>query len=301
MFNNIYIWYFYQSGMVIKTVYFGNNKDILTTLDNNSELMHAVIKNSNGKDYWIEPLKRELYLRKILYHTPETLKNNDEIYDVLKSSNPDLLVCCGYHLRIPQKILDIPKIASINIHPAFLPKYRGQHVIQWALANGEQYTGVTLHHMTDKFDEGDIISQKKIEILPEDNALTLHSKIHKTGSILLETILSDLESGKTITRIPQNHSEATYYHARKPEDGKIDWNKTPEEINNLVRALVYPWPGAYTEYYGEKMIIDGFKFFKPSEYSKLNLKDTKLTDKIILSGKHGIYMISPENIRNPIL
>jgi len=281
----------------MKTVYFGNNKDIFDSLYKNSEIVGAVIKNAPDSDYWISPLKNDLVTKGILTYSPDTLKNQDELYSALLDKNPDLLVCCGYHLKIPQRFLDIPKVASINVHPAFLPKYRGQHVIQWALINGEKYSGVTLHHMTDKFDEGDIINQRQIEILPEDNALTLHSKIHKTGANLLEDVLKKLDSGQPISRIPQNHSEATYFNARKPEDGKIDWDKTPEEIHNLIRSLVHPWPGAYMEHDGQKLIIDGFEFEKLLDNNK-DFPSMQGDKKLRIIGRHGLYTIDPKNIRN---
>jgi UDP-4-amino-4-deoxy-L-arabinose formyltransferase/UDP-glucuronic acid dehydrogenase (UDP-4-keto-hexauronic acid decarboxylating) len=117
--------------------------------------------------------------------------------------------------------------------------------INWVLVNGEQETGVTLHYMTPRPDDGDIVCQRRIAIAYDDTALSLHEKAATAAASMLDDILPRLKQG-TAPRIPQDHVQATYYGGRRPEDGVIDWSATAEQIRNLVRAVTRPYPGAFS-------------------------------------------------------
>jgi methionyl-tRNA formyltransferase len=282
----------------LKSVFFGNNIDIFDALNKNSDVKAVFTKNISDYNYWITPFKKNVGERNIPIFSPNSLKNNTNIINTINSMDLDLLVCCGYHLRIPKEIISSPKIASINVHPAYLPSYRGQHVIQWALINKEPFTGVTLHHMVEKFDEGDIIDQKKIDILKDDNALTLHKKIHIEGSKILENIIFNIYSGKNLPSKKQDSSIASYFSARKPEDGEIDWKDDVTNIKNKLRALVYPWPGAYTIYDGKKIIIDSFDFKEISCPDEVVGTKYFYDGKFKIFGKNALYTMSKKDIRN---
>ncbi|NWF93244.1 MAG: bifunctional UDP-4-amino-4-deoxy-L-arabinose formyltransferase/UDP-glucuronic acid oxidase ArnA [Syntrophaceae bacterium] len=171
----------------------------------------------------------------------------------IKELNPDILFSFYYRQIIQPEILDIPKAGCLNLHGSLLPKYRGRAPINWVLVNGEKETGVTLHYMTPRPDDGDIVAQERIAISDDDTALTLHRKVAWTAERLLDEILPRIKNG-TAPRIPQDHSQATYFGGRRPKDGEIDWFKKAREIRNLVRAVTKPFPGAFS-FIGERKCL----------------------------------------------
>jgi len=139
--------------------------------------------------------------------------------------------------------LSIPKHGFLNVHFSLLPKYRGAAPIQWALINGETETGVTLFWLDEGMDTGPILLQKKVPILPEDNADSLRNNLVEIGVICLEVALGMIELGK-IAGEPQAGA-ASKAAILKKEDGQIDWNKPAEAIWNQMRGMT-PWPGTYS-------------------------------------------------------
>jgi methionyl-tRNA formyltransferase len=243
----------------INTIFFGNNSLILDCL----------IENSNVKSVFCQPLDKNNVNRieiteitdkySIPFHEPD----KKELYnytDYIGNLNPDLMVVCGYKYIIRNEIFNIPKFKSINIHPSYLPNYRGQHVVNWAIVDGENETGVTIHFVDEGIDTGDIIVQKKIPILFEDSANTLHDRIYHEAYELLKHVLNTISSGKALEAKKQDDSKASYFRPRNPEDGLIEWNRDGIEIYNLIRALVKPWPGAYSYIKDKKIIFWGARF-----------------------------------------
>jgi UDP-4-amino-4-deoxy-L-arabinose formyltransferase/UDP-glucuronic acid dehydrogenase (UDP-4-keto-hexauronic acid decarboxylating) len=167
----------------------------------------------------------------------------------IKQLKPDIIFSFYYRDMVKSAILDIPPKGCLNLHGSLLPKYRGRCPINWVLIHGEKETGITLHYMTPKPDDGDILDQKKFAISDEDTARSLFDKSAKAAAELLDEILPKIKSGKAI-RHPQDHSKATYFSGRRPEDGQIDWSKPAEDIRNLIRAVSRPYPGAFS-YIGE--------------------------------------------------
>ena len=168
----------------------------------------------------------------------------------IKGEKPDILFSFYYRQILQRDILDIPKSGCLNLHGSLLPKYRGRVPINWVLVNGERETGVTLHDMTPRPDDGDIVAQERIAISDDDTALTLHRKTALAAERLLDGILPCILDG-TAPRIPQDHRQATYFGGRRPSDGEIDWFKTAQEVRNLVRAVTKPFPGAFS-FIGER-------------------------------------------------
>jgi UDP-4-amino-4-deoxy-L-arabinose formyltransferase/UDP-glucuronic acid dehydrogenase (UDP-4-keto-hexauronic acid decarboxylating) len=158
---------------------------------------------------------------------------------------PDVIFSFYYRHMVRKSILDIPPAGCLNLHGSLLPRYRGRCPINWALVNGEKETGVTLHYMTPKPDDGDIVAQEKIGIGPDDTARTLMDKAVKTAARLLDATLPLIASGRA-PRTPQDPALASYFGGRKPDDGEIRWDKTAPEVRNLVRAVTQPYPGAFT-------------------------------------------------------
>lgn len=177
----------------------------------------------------------------VLVLQPENLK---EEYMSIIDLKPTLIVTCAYGQIVPRELLVYPTYGCINVHASLLPKLRGGAPIHRAIIEGHKKTGITIMHMNPRMDEGDIISQKEIEILDADTASTLHDKLSILGrDLLLETLPGIIDG--TASREEQDHSKATYAFNIKKEDEKIDFNKNVRNIYNQVRGL-NSWPGAYT-------------------------------------------------------
>ena len=166
--------------------------------------------------------------------------------DKIRAFQPEILFSFYYRDLLSQAILDIPKAGCFNLHGSLLPKYRGRAPINWALVNGESQTGVTLHHMTPRADDGDIVATRGVTIDAQDTAKTLNEKVVAAAAMLLDEILPAIKTGKA-PRTPQDHSQATYFGRRTAADGAIDWNKPASTLHNLVRAVTRPYPGAFTQ------------------------------------------------------
>ena len=166
-----------------------------------------------------------------------------EDYEEIINLNPDIIVTCAYGQIIPKVILDCPRLGCINVHASLLPKLRGGAPIHKAIIDGYKTTGITIMYMDVKMDNGDIISQKEIEITDSDNLESLHDKLSVLGKeLLLETLPSIIEG--TNTRTKQNEADVTFAYNITREEEHIDFNKTSREVFNQIRGL-NPWPSAY--------------------------------------------------------
>ena len=171
--------------------------------------------------------------------------NAAEVVARVAAARPDFLFSFYYRAMLKAPLLALPSCGALNTHGSLLPKYRGRVPINWAIIHGETETGATLHYMTTKPDDGDIVAQTAGPILPDDTAKEVFDKVTVAAEITLHEALPGLVAG-TAPRRPQDASLASYFGARKPEDGVIDWSKSATEIHNLVRAVAPPYPGART-------------------------------------------------------
>ncbi|MCQ2399944.1 MAG: methionyl-tRNA formyltransferase, partial [Clostridia bacterium] len=187
--------------------------------------------------------------------------------DDLKALKPDLMITCAFGQILSKEILDIPTFGTINIHASLLPKLRGSSPIQWAVINGEKETGVTIMFTDVGVDTGDIVMQKKIEILPDETAGELFDRLSVLGGETVVEALKNIVNGN-YTRTPQDHALATHTVMLKKEDGKIDFNRTTDEVYNFIRGM-NPWPVAYFYIGGEQIKV--FKMEKVSgEFSSVS-------------------------------
>ncbi len=162
----------------------------------------------------------------------------------LRALQPDLIVTVAYGQMLPPAILDLPRHGCLNVHTSLLPKYRGAAPIQWAIANGDTETGVTLMKMDAGLDTGPIVSQLATPIRSEDDSATLHDRLAQLGAELLAQTIPDYVTGK-IQPAPQPAAGVSHAAKIKKEDGRIDWNQPAQTIWNRLRAFT-PWPGAFT-------------------------------------------------------
>lgn len=174
---------------------------------------------------------------------------NQEVYQQIKNLKPDILVLVAYGKILPKEILAIPKIAPINIHPSLLPKYRGPAPLQAPIIKGDKYTGVTIMKMTEKMDEGDIYLKARYLLKPDETAQTLEKSLESIAKDLTHHVIHYLALKKMKSR-PQDPAKASYTKLIHKEDGKIDLNKPPKNLERMIRAY-YPWPGVWGDYNGK--------------------------------------------------
>jgi len=187
-------------------------------------------------------------------YCPKKLSTDTEFLRTVERLSPDVYIVDSYSMLIPKDFLDLPTIGAFNIHPGKLPVYRGAHVLNWALINGESEITVTVHRMTEIFDSGDVILEKSFKVSFLDTISTVFDKVSQVSGELVKLLVSSILNG-ILEGVAQNEQFARHYRARKPEGGMIDWKKTNIEIYNLIRALVPPWPGAFFCKDGKKIII----------------------------------------------
>ena len=178
------------------------------------------------------------------YHIPvlQPIKIKEQYHSILEL-HPDIIITCAYGQFLPKQLLDYPKYGCINVHASLLPKLRGGAPIHRALIEGYTTTGITIMHMGEKMDNGDIISQRSIAIEKTDNVDTLHDKLSKLGAELLIETLPAIING-TAPRIIQDETEVTFGYNITRDDEHIDFSKTKTVILNQIRGL-NPWPIAY--------------------------------------------------------
>ena len=177
-----------------------------------------------------------------------------ELLARLAAGKPDLLFSVYFRSLLPEAALGIAPLGAYNVHGSLLPKYRGRAPVNWAVVNGETETGATLHVMTRRADAGDIIDQKAVPIGPDDTAADVQTRVTEASVEILLRSLPALASG-TAPRRPQDESAATTFPRRRPEDGRIDWQRPAASVHDLVRAVTHPYPGAFTDVLGGKTYV----------------------------------------------
>lgn len=197
------------------------------------------------------PVKEYALEHDIPVYQPNTLKNG-ELKKVLDELKPDIIVVAAYGKILPNYVIDYPKYGCINIHASLLPKYRGAAPIQYSVLNGDKKTGVTIMQMDYGLDTGDMIMVKETEIGEYETSGELFDRLAVLGGEALIEVLDVIEQGK-VERVKQG-DDFTYASMISKDMAKIDWNKSVNEISNLVRGM-NPWPLAFTSYKGEVMKI----------------------------------------------
>lgn len=257
----------------------------LDVLNKNHEIVGIFTKvdkpNTRGGKIKFTPVKEYGLAHNIPVYQPNNLRD-EENYALVKEINPDLIVVVAYGKIIPNNIIEFPKYGIINVHSSLLPKYRGAAPINAAIVAGEKESGVTIMDIAEELDAGDIIEVGKTEIKPEDNFITLHDRLKEIGAQTLLTAVNKIFAG-TAVRTPQDSSKATFVKPFKKEDCKIKWDKTSEEIFNLVRGMT-PFPGVFSE-------VDG-KIVKIIEVQKSeNIYADKLCGEVVDKDKHKGFIV----------
>ena len=164
--------------------------------------------------------------------------------EALEALKPDLFVTAAFGQILSQKVLDIPQLGTVNVHASLLPEYRGSAPINWCIVLGEKKAGVTTMMTDIGIDTGDMLLRDEVEIGENETAEELTERLAKLGAGTLIRTLKALEDG-TLVRTPQDQEKSSYQPMLTREMGEMDWNKSAQQLHDLVRGL-YPWPGAYT-------------------------------------------------------
>jgi methionyl-tRNA formyltransferase len=180
--------------------------------------------------------------------------NTPQVIAQIRALQPDFFFSFYYREMLKRELLEIPKHGALNMHGSLLPKYRGRVPVNWAIIHGETETGATLHYMTEKPDNGDIVARQAVPILPNDTALEVFRKVTVAAEMALDACLTDLLADSA-PRIKQDLIKGGYFGGRNAEDGVIDWSQSAQAIHNLVRAVAPPYPGATTQLIGKPMRI----------------------------------------------
>ena len=167
---------------------------------------------------------------------------------------PDYIFSFYYRHMIASDILAVARIAALNMHGSLLPKYRGRAPVNWAILHGETETGASLHIMEAKPDAGDIVGQVAVPIDPDEDATAVFAKVSNAAIEVMQAVLPELLQGR-VPRSPNVLAKGSYFGGRKPEDGRIQWSQDALQVHNLIRAVAPPYPGAFTDWQGARMVI----------------------------------------------
>jgi len=244
-----------------------------------------------GKLLHEPPVKTLAFEHDIEVHQPARIKTNEDMRATFERIAPDVCVVAAYGKILPEWLLEIPRLGCINVHASLLPKYRGAAPINWAIANGEIETGVTIMQMDAGMDTGAMFSKRSITIGDDETAPDLSARLAALGAGLLSETLPLIEQGEA-QPISQNNDEATYAPMLKREDGLIDWRMSAREIANRVRAF-QPWPGSYTSFRGNKLtiwraheVVDSESFTAVAAGTIMSIDETAMT--IACSGSSAL-------------
>lgn len=199
--------------------------------------------------------------------TPESV-NTTEWMERIALMAPDLILSVYYRNMISSQILALPRLGAFNLHGSLLPKYRGRAPINWAVLHGETRIGVTLHRMVKKADAGPIIDQQEVVLDSRDTAEQAFRKVLPCAKEVLARQIDALLAGTT-RETPQDESQATYFGGRTPENGRVNWTQTSAQIFNLIRAVSAPYPGAFTEANGSRLMLWWAEPYSPAAHGRI--------------------------------
>ncbi len=219
----------------------------------NHELVHIFTQPARpagrGKKLTLTPVAEWAVENSISVTETEDI-NSTEMIQKAASFKPDLMVVIAFGQKISDQLIALPEKGAINVHASLLPKYRGAAPINWAIINGENQTGVSIITLASKMDAGQIVAQKKISIVPDENSQQLHDRLAELAAPLLTETIDKIQDGTAVYK-DQDPAKATRAPKLKKSDGFINFDDSAETIINRIRGL-WPWPGAQVDYVSKK-------------------------------------------------
>lgn len=192
------------------------------------------------------------------YNVPISLVSSikdDEAYEIIQDSHPDLMIVLGWSEILPEKLLDIPTIGTVGAHASFLPHGRGSAPVNWSIINGEEMGGNSLMWLDKEVDKGNIIDQIAFDITPYDTCKTVYEKVSETNRIMLLRLIDRLSNGLPTVMNKHNVTDEELLPRRRPKDGLLDWDRPSRKVYDFIRALARPYPGAFSFLEGKKYKI----------------------------------------------
>ena len=241
--------------------------------------------SGRGLQIIASPIKTIACKSNIPVFQPDHLRD-DLFLGQMRKLSADIFVVIAYGKILPSVVLKIPKILCLNVHGSLLPQYRGAAPINWAIINGDKETGFSIIKMSPKMDAGEIIVQEKMSIGDNETSQSLRERMAKVSAQCLCLIIPKIAAGQ-VTLTPQDQSKVTLAPKLTKELGRIDWNRSAQEIHNLIRGLV-PWPAGYTQYNG--------KFLKILKTTVMNQTTSQVPGTVIDITKQGICVSTGNNI-----
>ncbi|MCW3004572.1 MAG: putative Methionyl-tRNA formyltransferase [Conexibacter sp.] len=178
----------------------------------------------------------------------------DEERQIVEVHRPDLIVLVGWRTMVPMSVVRSARLGCVAAHDSLLPRGRGFAPTNWTIILGHETGGVTLFHMEDEVDAGDVVGQAEVPVGPRTTAPELYEVISDATLDLVLEHLPGLKAG-TAPRSAQDHARATFFCARTPADGTIDWSASTAVVDRLIRGLAHPYPGARTSLDGEELVV----------------------------------------------
>jgi methionyl-tRNA formyltransferase len=223
--------------------------------------------------------------RRIEILQPTKIKDPEATENIRKLA-PDLIVVMAYGQILPKAVLEVPPLACLNVHASLLPRWRGAAPIQAAIAAGDRETGVTLMYMDQGLDTGDILLQRRVEILPNDTGGSVHDRL---ADVAPEALLESLRlvAAGNAPRIPQDNSIATHAPKLKREHGLIDWSESAQVIERKIRAF-NPWPGAFMKIDNQNLKIFSASVVNVSGQPGEILRSDK--ELVVGAGQRAVYL-----------
>src|SRR5437588_769461 len=214
----------------------------------------SLIQDEHESERFEEAIKVLAEANGIVHYQTKAMKDRDYGRLLADEIRPDVALVVGCRVLIPKSLYSIPPLGMLAVHDSLLPSYRGFAPLNWALINGEQQTGVTLFHLDERMDGGDIVGQRTIAISPSDTAPEVYQRVCTETVALVLDACRLLSEGRA-PRTAQHYDAGSFTCSRIPADGAIDWSLPTTTIYNLIRALCFPYPGAFTFYGAEKLFI----------------------------------------------
>lgn len=223
-------------------------------LDHGIQVSLVVTHRDNPREHiWFESVAQLAHTRQLPVIQPDD-PNTPGVLERIRALQPDFLFSFYYRHMLGPALLAAPARGAYNLHGSLLPRFRGRVPVNWAVIMGETETGATLHAMTAKPDQGDIVAQERVPIGPEDTAFDVFQRVTEAGVQVLRQALGPLVAG-TAPHLPQDLAAGSYYGGRRPEDGRIDWRLPAQRIHNLVRGVAPPYPGAFATLEGKVLRV----------------------------------------------
>lgn len=288
----------------MRIVFFGSPESALPSLQKIIDSGHTIEliitqpdrPAGRGKKMVYSPVKQQALTENIPYYQPAKIRKDSIALEKLTEVQPDLNVVVAYGQIMPNSIIYLPKHNSINLHFSLLPKFRGASPVQWAILAGETTTGLTVFELNEKMDEGNILSQEMVKIIPDETAFELENRLALIGADLLLNTISRIEE---IEPREQDHTQATFAPLIKKADGRIDWTKDAIFIERQIRAFT-PWPSTFSFFEERRMKITAGKHlpqkistFKPGEIVNVDKEGIS-----VMCGDRSVFLIGrlqPEN------